>query len=410
MRWAHYRDLTVISMARAGRPGRTTSRTGPLACVLGDVDLVRALGLAAVASVVLTEPGNPARYSRSAVTAFDKVDSARAPEAAIDQLLGVAREQTEPPILFYDGDWDLLLVSRHRARLAEAFRFVVPDAELVEDLVDKARFMSLAARLDLPVPPARQISGDEPMNGDPGLRFPLVAKPLTRHHDTWRPIATTKAAHLAGPADLRELRRRLADSDLQVLLQEAVPGPESRIESYHVYRTGEGEIAGEFTGRKLRTHPPGYGYSTALTITATSDVLELGRDLCERMDLRGVAKLDFKRDDDGRLHLLEVNPRFNLWHHPGALAGVNLPQLVYEDLTGLPRSRPGAARAEVNWCSLAHDLQAARAGGVGVGSWLRWLATCEAKSGFALDDPLPLPRAALWRAARQVRTITRRAG
>ena len=397
-------------MTRAGRPGRNPSRTGPIACVLGDVDLVRALGLAGIASVVLTEPGNPARYSRSAITALDKVDSASAPEAAVEQLLGVARTQSQAPILFYDGDWDLLLVSRHRARLAEAFRFVVPDAELVEDLVDKARFMTLATRLDLPVPPARQISADEPLDGDPGLRFPLVAKPLTRHHDTWRPIATTKAAHLAGPADLRALEAQLAGSELRVLLQEAVPGPESRIESYHVYRTHTGEIAGEFTGRKLRTHPPGYGYSTALMITANSDVRELGRDLCERMDLHGVAKLDFKRDDDGRLHLLEVNPRFNLWHHPGALAGVNLPRLVYEDLAGLPPSRPGPARAGVHWCSLAHDLQAARAGGVGVGGWLRWLASCEAKSGFALDDPLPLPRAVLWRAGRQVRAIPRHAG
>ena len=56
---------------------------------------------------------------------------------------------------------------------------------------------------------------------------------------------------------------------------------------------------------------------------------ELGRTLVQRLGLRGVAKFDFKRAADGRLFLLEVNPRFNLWHHPGALAGVNLPALVF---------------------------------------------------------------------------------
>ena len=43
------------------------------------------------------------------------------------------------------------------------------------------------------------------------------------------------------------------------------------------------------------------------------------------LGLRGVAKLDFKRTAAGELVLLEVNPRFNLWHLPGAVAGVNLP-------------------------------------------------------------------------------------
>jgi predicted ATP-grasp superfamily ATP-dependent carboligase len=123
------------------------------------------------------------------------------------------------------------------------------------------------------------------------------------------------------------------------------------------------------------------------------------------MGLRGVAKLDFKRDDRGRLHLFEVNPRFNLWHHPGALAGINLPALVYADLTGRPRPVNGYVRAGVTWCSLAHDLQAARQHGVSPIGWLRWMAAAEAKSGFAWDDPLPLPRAALWRLGKRLRMV-----
>jgi D-aspartate ligase len=58
-------------------------------------------------------------------------------------------------VQFYEGDWGLLLVSRHRAELADAYSFVLPTAQLVEDLVDKARFERLALRLNLAVPPAR---------------------------------------------------------------------------------------------------------------------------------------------------------------------------------------------------------------------------------------------------------------
>jgi predicted ATP-grasp superfamily ATP-dependent carboligase len=365
--------------------------------VLGEIDLVRALAMAGIVSAVVVQDGNPALYSRAVFDSIAWLDPSKEPGALVDRLLAFAATCRERPVLFYDGDWDLLLVSRMRERLAQGFRFVVADAELVEDVVDKARFQALAERLDLPVPRAVRL---EPGGDAPDLRFPLLAKPLTRLHETWRPLAGAKAVHLQTPGDLRELRSRI--NGVEVLVQEVVPGPESRIESYHVYIDETGAVAGEFTGRKLRTHPPGYGYSTALTITNSPDVLHLGRELCERMGLRGVAKLDFKRDDRGRLHLFEVNPRFNLWHHPGALAGVNLPALVYADLTGRPRPSGEPLRPGVTWCSLAHDLQAARQDGLSALDWLRWVAACEAKSGFAWDDPLPLPRAMLWRLGRRL--------
>ena len=379
-------------------------RKGPVACVMGEVDLVRTLALVGVRSGVIVEPGSPARFSRSVVEALDKVDPATDPEGAVEQLLEFAAGQPERPVLYYDGDWDLLLVSRYRDRLAEAFRFVIPDAELVEDLVDKARYQALAERLDIPVPPARRITGAEPLPDPLGLRFPLVAKPLTRHHGTWRAFALTKARHVETPAELQELHSLLAGSDLEVLIQEVIPGPEDRVVSYHCYVDEAGEIVGEFTDRKLRTFPKVYGYSTAIEITDVPEIRDLGRELTHRMGLRGVAKFDFKEDPDGNLILLEVNPRFNLVHHPGALAGVNLPALVYSDLVGLPRPEASVRRLGVTWCNPAHDYQAAREWDIARGRWVKLVLTSNAFSGFAWDDPLPLPRAVLWRVARRLRT------
>ena len=148
---------------------------------------------------------------------------------------------------------------------------------------------------------------------------------------------------LLASTTLAALVPRLAAGDVAVALQELVPGPETAIESYHVYVGAQGETVGEFTGRKIRTVPAAYGHSTALQITEAADVAALGRELVRRLGLRGVAKLDFKRAPSGELFLLEINARFNLWHHPGAVAGVNLPALVYGDLVGLPRGAPPRA-------------------------------------------------------------------
>src|SRR5206468_2327719 len=157
----------------AGRP----RGDGASACVVGDMDLVRALALGRIRSVVAAPPGAPARFSRSTREVLDWVDPWERPGQFVETLLEHGAAQPEPPVLFYQDDRALLLVSRHRERLHQAFRFVIPDADLVEDLVDKARFQKLAARLELPVPPARALfpaQGPPPAQLD--LEPPLILK------------------------------------------------------------------------------------------------------------------------------------------------------------------------------------------------------------------------------------------
>jgi predicted ATP-grasp superfamily ATP-dependent carboligase len=207
-----------------------------------------------------------------------------------------------------------------------------------------------------------------------------------------------KAIRYGTPAALRDAWPRLASAGLTLLAQSEVVGPETRIESFHVYQDAEGTVAG-FTGRKIRTYPAAFGDSTALEITDQPDVAEAGADVVRRLGLVGVAKLDFKRDARGRLHLLEVNPRFTLWHHPGALAGVNIPRLVYGDLTGEPRPPALRVRVGVRWCRLWADWPAARAAGIPFLRWLPWALASEAKKAMVWHDPMPLVGAALWRLA-----------
>jgi hypothetical protein len=58
--------------------------------------------------------------------------------------------------------------------------------------------------------------------------------------------------HVDDGDTLRRVADRFAEAAVDVLIQQAIPGPESRIESYHAYVDGSGAVAGEFTGRKLR--------------------------------------------------------------------------------------------------------------------------------------------------------------
>ena len=387
------------SHAREAARLRGAATTQAVACVMGDMDLLRPLVLAGVPCAVVTRPGVPSLYSRYAQSHLVWDDYSKDTEVLVDALVRFGKAQPERPVLFYEEDSQILLISRFRERLKEAFRFVIAEAKLVDDLLDKGRFQLLAERHGFAVPVGRRFDPASLEAENLGLAFPLIVKPLTRLKLWTDTFGLNKAINVENAEALRSLWPQLRTIGLKLLAQEFIPGGEGRIESYHCYVDQRGEIAGEFTGRKIRTYPVCYGHTSALEITDADDVRQNGRAVVEALALTGVAKLDFKRDPRGNLRLLEINPRFNLWHHAGAVAGVNIPALVYADLVGIPRPPAAQTRAGVRWCRMWKDLPAARSAGMPLRAWLPWAFTCEAKSTLSWDDPMPFLRSTLHRAA-----------
>jgi D-aspartate ligase len=379
------------------RLGRHTGEE-PLACVVGDLSLVRALGRDGIPVALATsEPHSNARlsrYCRQVVRTPGWVDQ---PEAALGAVIEWSKQQRQAPVLFYQGDHDLLAASRGRERLGKHLRCLLPPVGLVEDLVDKLRFADLAERLKLPVPLTRTLHRGKDLAAE--LRqwqgFPCVLKPATRSHRFGEVGRGRKAVRLESRNELEDLVAIIDRYETDFVLQAAVEGGEDRIVSYHAYIRPGGEVMGDFTGRKVRTTPRQYGFSTYVEITDDDEVRRAGRSVLEELGFSGVVKLDFKRDRrDDRLYLLEINPRFNLWHHPGAVAGVSIPALVYRDCVEPGAARhAGSARAGVRWVILRDDARASReyraAGELSFTQWLVEMATVDVNEGFLLRDPLP---------------------
>jgi D-aspartate ligase len=361
------------------------------AVVFGDLELIQTLGRARIRCVAVSTRDSKVRRSRFVRGGIDAprtdlIDPGD--RVLLDALLEFARSSSAAPVAYCDSDEALMFLSENREALEPAVRFLIPDRELLLDLIDKRRFQRLAERCKLPVPRAQVVSRGET---ELGVRFPVVLKPVPRRSPRWTAIAgAEKVLRVETPSELRARLRPLTTAGIDLVAQELVAGPEDRLVSYHVYVDADGAVAGEFTGRKIRTFPLERGMSTALTTTDDPEVAELGREVVGRLGLTGVAKLDFKRAHDGTLHLLEINPRFTLWVHAGAVAGVNLPALVHADLTGRPRPASRRARAGVRWVSPNRDLAAARAAGIPLARWAWWAVGCETNSAFAWSDPGPL--------------------
>jgi D-aspartate ligase len=373
----------------------------PLACVLGDLSMVRPLGRCGIPVALGTQdPAAPMARSRYCRTVLALPSWVAEPDRAIETLIDWGRRQAHKPVLFYQGDHDMVAVSRARERLAEVFRFVLPSAQLVEALSDKFLFADLASQRDLPVPRTLRIYQGQDYRASVRTwdTFPAVLKPSMRTEWFERVGSTQKALRVQSRADLEQAWQLLGGNDLDLLLQAAVEGGEEQIVSYHAYVRPDGSLAAEFTGRKIRTSPRLYGMSSHVQITDDPEVLDLGRSVVRNLNFTGVLKIDFKIDvRDRQLYLLEINPRFNLWHHPATVAGLPIPALVYRDCIGQGGAANAATarvrRAGVRWVDPMLDRAAYRgyrdAGELSFPRWLGQLLTADVNEGFSWRDPAP---------------------
>ena len=133
--------------------------------------------------------------------------------------------------------------------------------------------------------------------------------------------------------------------------------------------------------------------STFVETIEAPDVEETARRILSALRFDGIVELEFKRDQrDGRLKLLDINPRVWGWHSLGRAAGVDFPYLLWRMVHGETVAQV-RARAGVRWVRALTDVPAAigalRHGELSLIDYLWSLRPPIECAVFALDDPLP---------------------
>jgi len=124
------------------------------------------------------------------------------------------------------------------------------------------------------------------------------------------------------------------------------------------------------------------------------EVAELGLHFFRSIGLRGVAYVEFKRDErDGSLKLIECNHRFGASIELLRAAGIDLPLLTYERLVGRRVKRVDVYREGVRLWHPVDDARAflayRRRGSLSFSGWLRSLIHALHVPVFRWDDPKP---------------------
>ncbi|MFJ1702658.1 ATP-grasp domain-containing protein [Kitasatospora sp. NPDC088346] len=282
-----------------------------------------------------------------------------------------------------------VLLAEHAEELAPFLLLPPVPPGLPRRLADKGELARLCAAHDIPTPRAlapRDL--DELRASAREWGYPVVLKNVGSFSRLRRPAvgATTVVS------DERELLAVCpAGSVPSVLVQEYLPPEHAEDWFTHLCCGPGGEPLAVFTGRKLRSWPPGAGITTRARAVANPELAALAARLCRQIGYSGVADLDWRLDlRDGRYKLVDFNPRagaqFRLFE---TADGVDVVRALHLSLTGRPVPR-GAQLArsfgvgQVDLLSVAvtawQERRPPRGSGPRRGTERAWLCR---------DDPVP---------------------
>jgi predicted ATP-grasp superfamily ATP-dependent carboligase len=375
----------------------------PPAVVAGDLTLVRPLGWYGIPVVAVTaDPEDVTLRSRYVaghclVPGFSRLHEHATVRALAELGQRLAQALGRKVPLLYGQDCQLELLYRNREALEEHFLFVLNDDTLGWSLHDKGRFFPLCEAAGVRAPhtvvPAEREDHERALLQ---LRPPLVVKP--REKASWKQIQDAlmdgKGKARVFP-DARALLGHPAWPTLkdQLVVQEYIDAPVTELSSFHGFAARDGRLLASFCGRKLRTYPAVAGESTLLELVLDPEIEAAGRAVVEKLGVRGPFKVDLIRDPRNRqIYTLEVNARFNLWHHLGAAHGVNLPLVAYEYLVDdYTPPKPPAYQPRARWVNFYNDVRAFREdAALGTGTWLSSLMFSRTvHEVFAWDDLRP---------------------
>lgn len=298
------------------------------------------------------------------------------------------------PVFFTSDDF-LLCFSKNREVLKQYFLFNLPGHDFLLKISDKYQQYLLAKETSTPVPQTFVVRTSEEIREltERVLPYPLFIKGL--EVNSWRKkiSASTKGFQVDDSEQLKNKLVDLLSKEVPVIVQEMIQGGDTNHYKYCAYVSGQGDLLGEFTLRKIRQNPIRFGVGAAVVSVHDEELLTLGRALFKKSAFRGIGSAEFKRDEkDGKLKLIEINPRYWQQNYLSTACGINFPYINFLDLLDRRNERPAAFMPGVIWVNRYMDFDSYmsyRREGLGFFEWRRSLRGKKVYSDFTWADPLP---------------------
>lgn len=354
--------------------------------------VLRSLGQRGIPGVVIDNTPRSAWFSRYVTRRFAWKGEMEG-DAFVDFLLRIAQtQQLENWLLFPAQDDTVELVAYNTVRLAQAYRLVTQDAQVLQWALDKRMTYRMAEAVGVPCPKTWYPRDEDDLRSME-LPFPVIIKPARSIQ--FQHATRLKALTVGSSEELYAQYHRLADmlpAD-PLMVQEIIPGYGHAQYSVATY-CKDGEVLCSMTARRTRQYPIDYGLgSSFVEAIAMPGLIAYAERLLDYMKVTGMVEVEFKHDErSGEYKLLDINVRPWGWHTLCMACGLDFPYMQYCDTLG-QRPASVAPHYGYHWVRMLTDIPASiQEWRAGITPFRAYLRSFKGKTVFSvLDwrDPLP---------------------
>lgn len=308
-------------------------------------------------------------------------------------------------VLFPLSDEHVLLFSQERERLENYCLFLMPDHDTVSNLVTKDGLDKIVKNFNIPAPQTFFLNGTWSIESIAGrLNYPVILKPTESTY--WHTPEITallrkgliacraKTIQCETPKELIDSYNLIAAIDNRLVVQEVIPGEDSRLVYISFYLDRNSNPLGIFAGRKYRVLPTGFGSASYARSMHDPELEKLALVLLKAVNYRGLGGIEFKSDSrDDHYKIIEFNARFGMWDGLGAKCGVDLAYLAYCDAINFPVEPVRSYEENIIWVDWQRDTRAAidykKKGQLTAAEWLSSLRGKKMWAIYSMDDWRP---------------------
>ena len=261
------------------------------------------------------------------------------PQAWLNFMIELAVQMRGKPVLIASADQFVSAIATHSRALSEHY-VMSPGVPLQGLLATKDTQYELAAKHGMPLPRTRFVKSLEDVSAfADDAQFPCLLKPI--HFREWQgfppghPLSYAKVAIAQTPAELLESWRLASVINPHAIAQEIIEGPDTDKRVYLAcYDSGSRRI-GNALFRELRCNPLKFGPASVTEPVVDPEADDVCDGFLRSVGYSGICEIEVKRDSrDGRVKMIEVNPRLTGGGDAAPYAGVDLCWLHYLDLIG----------------------------------------------------------------------------
>jgi D-aspartate ligase len=274
--------------------------------------------------------------------AFQCPNPDQEPAAWVQFMQNLARKLGSKPVLIPSADQFVSAIAEHASNLQEHFSFCHSTVAVQALLSTKKRQYDIAREHGLPVPRTQFVKSLEEVKEFGRIaRFPCLIKPI--HFREWQnlpendPLWYKKLLMVMTAEDLEASYRMACRVNPEMVLQEIIEGPDTAKLVYLSCYARDGRRIGHCIVRELRTAPIDFGSASVVEPVVDREADALCDGFLRGAGYTGLCEIELKRDSrDGKVKMIEANPRYSVTADAAFYAGVDLGWLHYLDLIGQP--------------------------------------------------------------------------